>query len=82
MDSNRRRLLAGGGCARRAPARAVTPAAMAGPINSLRAGLRELGYIEGKTIRIEYRWAEGRYETRPSLAADLVKQKVALSPTG
>ena len=91
MDLTRRRLLAGLGAALGAPLHVlaqplprigflglVTPAALAGPIESLRAGLRELGYVEGKTIRIEYRWAEGRYETLPALAADLVKQKAAL----
>jgi len=38
--------------------------------------LRELGYVEGKDIVIEYRWAEGRYERLPDLAADLVRLKV------
>jgi putative tryptophan/tyrosine transport system substrate-binding protein len=40
------------------------------------AGLRELGYIEGQTITIEYRVAEGREEALPELAADLVRQGV------
>ena len=38
--------------------------------------LRELGYVEGKNIAFEYRWAEGRYERLPELAADLVRSKV------
>ncbi len=43
---------------------------------SLRAGLRDLGYIEGKTFVFETRWAEGKYERLPELAAQLVKLKV------
>ena len=43
---------------------------------ALRQGLRELGYVEGKNIAIESRWAEGQYERYPALAADLVRSKV------
>src|SRR2546430_6763435 len=39
-------------------------------------GLRELGYIEGKNMIIEERWAEGNYERLPGLAAELVQMKV------
>ena len=42
----------------------------------LRAGLRDLGYVEGKNIFLEYRWAEGNYERLPGLAAELVQSKV------
>jgi len=40
------------------------------------AGLRELGYVEGKNIIIEDRWAEGQYERLPGLASELVQMKV------
>ena len=46
------------------------------PLLSLRAGLRELGYVEGKNIVFEYRFAEDKYERLPSLAAELVRSKV------
>ena len=45
-------------------------------LESLRQGLRELGYVEGHTIAIEYRSAEGRPERLPALAAELVRLKV------
>lgn len=43
---------------------------------SFKQGLRELGYVEGRNISFEYRWAEGRDERLPGLAADLVRLKV------
>jgi putative ABC transport system substrate-binding protein len=41
-------------------------------------GLAESGYIDSQTVKIEYRWAEGRYERLPALAEDLVQRKVSL----
>jgi putative ABC transport system substrate-binding protein len=43
---------------------------------AFREGLRELGYVEGRNIQVESRWAEGNYDRLPGLAADLVRLKV------
>lgn len=45
-------------------------------LDAFRQGLTELGYIEGRNIVIVYRYADGRYERLPDLAADLVREKV------
>jgi putative tryptophan/tyrosine transport system substrate-binding protein len=54
----------------------TSASAYASRVEALRAGLRDLGYIEGKNIVIEVRWADGNYDRAPGLAAELVRLKV------
>ena len=55
---------------------AVAAPVYARRVDALRAGLRDLGYVEGKNLAIEFRWAEGNYQQLPKLAAELVASKV------
>ena len=55
---------------------AQSPASVALSDEAFRKGLQELGYVEGKTIAIEYRFAEEKFDRLPELAAELVRLKV------
>ena len=48
-------------------------------MEALRIGLRDLGYVEGRNIVIEFRWAEGKYDRLSDLVAELIRLNVESS---
>jgi putative tryptophan/tyrosine transport system substrate-binding protein len=57
---------------------ARSPSESASVVAAFRNGLREASYVEGQNVHVEFRWAEGQYDKLPALAADLLRQQVAV----
>jgi putative tryptophan/tyrosine transport system substrate-binding protein len=55
-----------------------SPSESAGVVAAFRQGLRETGFVEGRNLAIAFRWADGRYDSLPALAAELVDLPVTL----
>jgi putative tryptophan/tyrosine transport system substrate-binding protein len=56
----------------------ASPDGYAHMVAAFRQGLKEMGFVEGQNVAIEYRWAEGQYNRLPDLAADLVRRQVSV----
>jgi ABC-type uncharacterized transport system substrate-binding protein len=57
---------------------AQSPTAFASRVTAFRQGLGEAGYVEGRNVAIEFRWAQGQHDRLPALAAELVARRVAV----
>jgi putative ABC transport system substrate-binding protein len=60
----------------------ASPDAYAPMVAAFREGLKETGYIEGQSVTIEFRWADGKYDQLPALAINLVDRKVTVIVVG
>src|SRR6516225_1005524 len=61
---------------------AASPDGFAQRLGGFRQGLKDLGYVEGENVAIEYRWAEGQADRLPGLAADLARRQVNMIVAG
>jgi putative tryptophan/tyrosine transport system substrate-binding protein len=61
---------------------AASPDLFAHVVRAFHLGLSETGYVEGRNVAIEYRWAENQYDRLPALAAELVRRRVSVITTG
>ena len=61
---------------------ARSPDAMGDRLRAFRQGLKETGFVEDENVKVVYRWAEGKYDQLPALAADLVRRPVNVIASG
>src|SRR5262249_22181172 len=60
----------------------VSAAEWAHPMAGFHRGLAEMGFVEGRNVAIEYRWAEGQYDRMPAMADDLIRRKISIILVG
>jgi putative ABC transport system substrate-binding protein len=58
------------------------PEASVARVAAFRQGLNDMGYVDGQSVAVEYRWAEGRYERYSELVADVIRRKASVIATG